>query len=52
VQANAILPIRFGAYDPVFTPFGEDGSLNLDSIPGYARFTAASGTDTIILGGR
>lgn len=42
---------RFGAYDPVFTPFGNDGSLNLDAVAPYARFTAAAGTDTIILGG-
>lgn len=41
----------FGAFDPVFTPFRPDGSLNLDVIPGYARLTSDMGTDTIILGG-
>jgi len=41
----------FGAYDPVFTPFYSNGSLNVEVIPAYANFTTSMGTDTIILGG-
>ena len=37
--------------DPVFTPFYPNGSLYLDAIPHYAKYTAESGTHTIILGG-
>jgi hypothetical protein len=37
--------------DPVFTPFYANGSVNLDAVLPYARYTAAAGTDTIILGG-
>eukprot|EP00038_Savillea_parva_P021200 m.33728 g.33728 ORF g.33728 m.33728 type:complete len:348 (+) comp5052_c0_seq2:4-1047(+) len=44
-------PSTFGAYDPVFTPFYPNGSLYLDAIPHYAKYTAESGTHTIILGG-
>jgi hypothetical protein len=42
---------RFGAFDPVFTPFYANGTLNLAAVPGYAKWTTDCGTDTIILGG-
>ena len=41
----------YGAYDPVFTPFNVDGSLRLDVIPAYAKYTTQKGTAAIILGG-
>ena len=41
----------FGAFDPVFTPFFANASLNLGAIPSYAAWTHSSNTDTIILGG-
>ena len=42
---------RFGAYDPVFTPFHPNGTLDLDAIDDYAAWTTRAGTHTIILGG-
>ena len=44
-------PTPFGAYDPVFTPFHANGTLNTGAIASYANFTHSMGTDTIILGG-
>lgn len=42
---------RGGGYDPVFTPFHLNGSVNLGVIPAYAAWTTKAGTHTIILGG-
>lgn len=36
----------FGAYDPVFTPFFGNGTVNLAVIPEYAKITSDQGTDT------
>ena len=32
-------PTPFGAYDPVFTPFHANGTLNTGAIASYANFT-------------
>ena len=37
---------NFGAYDPVFTSFFGNGTVNFAAIPGYAKFTHDQGTDT------
>ena len=36
----------FGPYDPVFTSFFENGTVNLAVIPEYAKITSDQGTDT------
>eukprot|EP00041_Stephanoeca_diplocostata_P011483 m.190368 g.190368 ORF g.190368 m.190368 type:complete len:344 (-) comp18557_c0_seq1:129-1160(-) len=51
IHAAPATTLTFGAYDPVFTPFFSNGSVNLAVIPAYAKYTAENGTDTIILGG-
>jgi len=49
--SSASCTIAYGAYDPVFTPFTANGSLNLTAVPEYAKYTTEQGTNTIILGG-
>ena len=52
LTANSVAtPPPFGAYDPVFTPFHANGTLNIGAIAPYANFTHTMGTDTVILGG-
>lgn len=37
--------------DPVFTPYFENGTVNYDVIPAYARLGAKNGVDVVLLGG-
>ena len=52
VHVDAVpLAATFGAYDPVFTPFTSNGTLDIGAIAAYASYSSAAGTSTIILGG-
>merc|ERR1719463_958080 len=37
--------------DPVFTPYYDNGTVNLDVIPAYARLCVKSNVDVVLLGG-